>query len=402
MVTIMIVDSEEYGRERVRTLLTDRGYHVVDARDAEQARALLDDYSPDLIVCDTMMPDTDGYVLARSIRANPTTTQVPIVLFGRPFLDDIAEMEAAATGCGPTRFLDKAAGPTALLHAVEELVTTPPPSPPAMREDMLVDCHDTVGDRLVSKVQRRQAWLEATLRLTVGLLVVKAKELALQSVAQEARQACAARLAAIEVVCGERFVAVEAADGPRARQAFGRVIPIEGAPLFMEVSHTGQAVVIGDARYDRLTVGSLLLGDEPLGPLMAVPMAIGERQLGVLVLGAEPGSTHFTTLDAQMAQTFAGHAALALEFDRTRRVAADGAERRGTSGGRHPMSWELHDNVTHRLFGIGMRLQTLAAQLDPTYGRIITSINGDLDEIVTLVRDAMYVQATAAMDSEKE
>jgi putative two-component system response regulator len=61
-------------------LLTQRGYEVVTAENAEQAVAEVRTQAPDLILSDVRMPGRSGYDLCRELKSDPATRLIPFVL----------------------------------------------------------------------------------------------------------------------------------------------------------------------------------------------------------------------------------------------------------------------------------------------------------------------------------
>lgn len=73
---VMIVDDDDHLREVVRYALAREGFLVVEARDGEAARRLLEDTTPDVLVLDVAMPKLDGFSLCRELRAR---SDVPVL-----------------------------------------------------------------------------------------------------------------------------------------------------------------------------------------------------------------------------------------------------------------------------------------------------------------------------------
>ena len=61
MTKILIIDDEVKLRETTSELLTIAGYDVVEAQDGLDGLAKVNQTNPDLIICDVMMPNLDGY-----------------------------------------------------------------------------------------------------------------------------------------------------------------------------------------------------------------------------------------------------------------------------------------------------------------------------------------------------
>ncbi len=70
-VTVMIVDDEATLREVVRRYLELEGYTVLEAETGRQALSMLRTEMPDLILLDIMLPEVDGFQIARKIRNAP-------------------------------------------------------------------------------------------------------------------------------------------------------------------------------------------------------------------------------------------------------------------------------------------------------------------------------------------
>lgn len=78
--SILIVEDEEEIRELlVFTLLRD-GYEVIEAETAEVALEKIDNRLPDLILVDWMLPGMDGIDLAKRLRRDELTADLPIVM----------------------------------------------------------------------------------------------------------------------------------------------------------------------------------------------------------------------------------------------------------------------------------------------------------------------------------
>jgi two-component system, cell cycle sensor histidine kinase and response regulator CckA len=129
VATVLIVDDEAASRQVLRLLLTDRGHEVVEAVEGRQALDLVRDSPPDLVVTDALMPDMDGYELARAIRDHEATAAVPVLLFSGNYNEE--EMGSVADACGASRVIAKTSDAALFLHAVEEMLTEAGPDVPA-------------------------------------------------------------------------------------------------------------------------------------------------------------------------------------------------------------------------------------------------------------------------------
>ncbi len=78
--TILIVDDETPIREMVAMALEMAGYQCLEAADAKQAHSLVVDSRPDLILLDWMLPDISGIELARRLKRDQMTAEIPIIM----------------------------------------------------------------------------------------------------------------------------------------------------------------------------------------------------------------------------------------------------------------------------------------------------------------------------------
>jgi two-component system phosphate regulon response regulator PhoB len=77
---ILVVEDERAIREMVVFTLKRAGFAVNEAEDASAARRALVDHSPDLVLLDWMLPDLSGLELARALRRDQATRELPIIM----------------------------------------------------------------------------------------------------------------------------------------------------------------------------------------------------------------------------------------------------------------------------------------------------------------------------------
>lgn len=79
-VKILIVEDEPAIRELLAFNITQAGFRVLHAEDAESAWLQIRQNSPDLILLDWMLPNTSGPLLARQLRSEASTANIPIIM----------------------------------------------------------------------------------------------------------------------------------------------------------------------------------------------------------------------------------------------------------------------------------------------------------------------------------
>jgi CheY-like chemotaxis protein len=112
---VLVVEDSEPIRAAFTILLEESGYSVAAAPTGADAVRLASERTPDLVLLDLGLPDISGIDVARSIKANPATKNVPVVaLTGR---DDDGSREALlAAGC--SAFLLKPVDTQALIRSL--------------------------------------------------------------------------------------------------------------------------------------------------------------------------------------------------------------------------------------------------------------------------------------------
>jgi len=116
---ILIIDDDVDTLRLVGLMLQRQGYEISAASNGTQGLAKAQEDRPDLILLDVMMPDMDGYEVARRLRKNPATVTVPILMFtAKTQLDD----KVAGFEVGADDYLTKPTHPTELQAHVKALL----------------------------------------------------------------------------------------------------------------------------------------------------------------------------------------------------------------------------------------------------------------------------------------
>ncbi|MDD3237876.1 MAG: response regulator transcription factor [Candidatus Gastranaerophilales bacterium] len=77
---ILVVDDDEAINELIKINLELAGYTVFSAPDGIKGFAICKQENPDIVILDVMMPEVDGYTVAKRIRENPPTKDIPILM----------------------------------------------------------------------------------------------------------------------------------------------------------------------------------------------------------------------------------------------------------------------------------------------------------------------------------
>lgn len=85
---LMIVDDESQILDFIAGLFSDR-YNILSARNGLEALETMKHYRPDVILCDIVMPEMDGYEFVSELKGNPYTANIPVVfLTSKSAMDD--------------------------------------------------------------------------------------------------------------------------------------------------------------------------------------------------------------------------------------------------------------------------------------------------------------------------
>ncbi len=114
--TILIIEDNLEVRENTAELLELGGYHVMTASNGKEGVAAAQQYNPDLIICDIMMPILDGYGVLHLLGKKPETARIPFI-----FLTAKSEKTDVRKGMelGADDYIVKPYNDTELLNSVE-------------------------------------------------------------------------------------------------------------------------------------------------------------------------------------------------------------------------------------------------------------------------------------------
>jgi two-component system, OmpR family, phosphate regulon response regulator PhoB len=149
---ILIVEDERPIREMIAFGLKRAGFDVREAEDCRTARAALADKRPDLVLLDWMLPDMSGLELARALKRDRETRELPIILLTARAeeTDKVAGLDGGADD-----YVTKPFSPRELLARINAVLRRTGPNPGEERiefEGLALDqaSHRVlVGDRTV-------------------------------------------------------------------------------------------------------------------------------------------------------------------------------------------------------------------------------------------------------------
>ena len=117
--TILIADDDEDLRFLVQVTLENPSYRILTAVDGSQAIDAVNQYRPDLLIIDWMMPGLNGCEAVTQLRQNPPTAAIPVVMLTAK--DDLTSQEQMAS-LALAGYLVKPFSPLALIKTVKEVL----------------------------------------------------------------------------------------------------------------------------------------------------------------------------------------------------------------------------------------------------------------------------------------
>jgi signal transduction histidine kinase len=242
--------------------------------------------------------------------------------------------------------------------------------------------------RLYEESRRRQEWLRASGEISRQLLDPEADYAeTLHEIATSVKRLASADVVTLVTPTGEDPMQLEViiATGAAERDLIGIRYPTENS-IAWRAMRDGQGVRVAfvDQHPD---VYLHLRPYVPVSQAMALPLRGETGPRGAIVAGRLIPHAPFTASDLDMAGTFAGQAAIALELNDAR---AD-QQRLGVLEDRDRIARDLHDHVIQRLFAAGLSLQSIAATVeDDTLHERLSRTVGELDETIRQIRTKIH------------
>ena len=116
---LMLVDDDKHSREGYQIYLSGKGFRVDAFDGGADALNFAKSSRPDLVVLDLELPDVDGWEVARRLKSDAHTRDIPIIAFsGRSMQHE--QVSALRAGCDV--YLTKPCSPDRLLGAIRKLL----------------------------------------------------------------------------------------------------------------------------------------------------------------------------------------------------------------------------------------------------------------------------------------
>ncbi len=130
--TILLADDSPTIQKVVELTFADTGHEVITVSSGDELLERLPSVQPDLVICDVIMPGTDGYSVCQTIKSGADTLHIPVILLTGTF-EPFDRDRALAAGCD--EIITKPFEARHLVETVERLLGTGEGEPAAEKSD---------------------------------------------------------------------------------------------------------------------------------------------------------------------------------------------------------------------------------------------------------------------------
>jgi CheY-like chemotaxis protein len=120
MKTVLVIEDNDDIRENTCELLELEGYNAITAINGSLGIIVAKQQMPDIILCDIMMPEANGYEVCTALKGDPLTSSIPFI-----FISASVEKKAIDEGIslGAVEYIQKPFDPQELFTALKRRLT---------------------------------------------------------------------------------------------------------------------------------------------------------------------------------------------------------------------------------------------------------------------------------------
>lgn len=119
MVKVLLVDDSELMVKIGKMMLEKSGCEVIGASSGKEAIDLAEKEKPQIIFLDAEMPEMDGWEVAKVIKFNPSTKDIPVIMCTG---HDLSGEEAQLNSVGASGFVTKPYNPVVMSQKINEIL----------------------------------------------------------------------------------------------------------------------------------------------------------------------------------------------------------------------------------------------------------------------------------------
>jgi GAF domain-containing protein len=260
-------------------------------------------------------------------------------------------------------------------------------------EDLLLGLVASAGAamenaRLYEEARRRQEWLQEAAELSNGTLAMVTEPEAVALVARSVQKLADAEMVTAWVpdLRGEELQ-LAVGLGDRAETLTGFTLPGDDPVVADLVAPARGRHLDARGRTGSRCLAALAALD--VGPVLVLPVPGGSSLRGLLLVGRHVSRPAFCDVDLDMAETFVGHVAVALDLVRARAV----AQRVAQLEDRERIARDLNEHVASWLMATEIKVQNAAsASRDLPVQRLLHEVVGDIDVTLRRLRESVFPQ----------
>ncbi|MCD5350293.1 GAF domain-containing sensor histidine kinase [Kineosporia mesophila] len=232
------------------------------------------------------------------------------------------------------------------------------------------------NSRLFDVTRRREAWLTAAGDVTKSLLAGAETEETMRLVVERASTVAGGGASFLLLNDSDGGLSVRAAYGENTGDTLGTSYHLSESRLSQARAFLTEGFVTGTG-----------ISDCYSGPAVLVPLVVGDSVIGVLSVARGPGDEPYSEADMHMVESFAGQAALAVQFSRQ----ASDRQRLAVLEDRDRIARDLHDLVIQRIFAVGLGLQSISMNIgNQAQAGKLSGLIDDLDTTIHAIRTSIF------------
>lgn len=328
LADLLVVDDTPDNLRLLSTMLNEQGYKVRKVMNGALAIRVVLQAPPDLILLDINMPQMNGYEVCKQLKANPETSEIPVIFLSA--LDDASD-KVKAFAVGGADYITKPFQVTEVLARVENQLR--------MRtlSQQLSQQNTQLQQEIKERQQAEAALIESAIKLRKQnqILMEIARNPALNQgnlnvALKEITEATAYNLDVERVSVWlfdsttTKLQCVDLFDLNLNQHSTGIELPISEYPVYFNALLENQAIVVEETLTDLRTEELATAYWVPLNISSTIdePIRLGGQTVGVLCVEQVGESDYWTPEDQNFVRSIADLVSLALEARERHRAEA--------------------------------------------------------------------------------
>ncbi|MBL8049996.1 MAG: GAF domain-containing protein [Anaerolineales bacterium] len=163
---ILVIDDDPNAVYLLQESLTQNEFEIIGTDNKHQALSIAREQQPHAILLDILMPETDGWQILHDLKANPATTNIPVILL------TIVDNKALGFRLGAAAYLLKPLDPTAVMDALNQVIEK---TPHMHKHILVVDDDPQIVEMLSQMIPESDFRLDSAEDGEAGLKAIEAQ-----------------------------------------------------------------------------------------------------------------------------------------------------------------------------------------------------------------------------------